>query len=43
MKIGDACCGFALLIGDFYKLPFRKFRDYILKMLGRREGAMRAL
>ena len=29
--------------GDFYKLPFRKFRDDIWKILGGNEGAMRAL
>ncbi|MBQ4291244.1 MAG: hypothetical protein II752_00705, partial [Muribaculaceae bacterium] len=30
-------------LGDFYKLSFRKFRENIWKILGRKEGAMRAL
>ena len=29
--------------GDFYKLPFRKFREDIWMILGRKEGAMWAL
>ncbi len=29
--------------GDFYKLPFRKFRENILKIVGGNEGAMRTL
>ena len=29
--------------GDFYKLPFRKFRENIWKIVGGNEGAMRAL
>ena len=30
-------------LGDFYKLPFRKFRENIWKIVGGNEGAMRAL
>ena len=38
------CRMFAPLVqGDFYKLSFRKFRENIWKILGRKEGAMRAL